>query len=918
MAVRDESGQVDELVNYFRDAAFLTGFGKPSWRRENIGPPEDLYDFNWQTGYSLAWYFNQQFREDAAPGTLLGAFLGWGSLEALPGPDSPLTDAEITNALENYTPHNKYKLNERQREAVKNALKKPLSVIKGPPGTGKTEVIVHIIALALLQGEKVAFVSANNEAVNNVVEKFQQAFANTPEYDADVMRVSAMRMAALGNSANRKTATPVDSKKPFGFEKGKGGWEANISFVDFTKNYPFVTSTVHSLRKCFRDGLEHKFDLIVMDEASQSSVLVGTLALSAARRAVIVGDQEQLAPILSGDIADSLLLRSPDFVRGSHVDLSRIDYSFLDSCVERLGGRNETLLVDHYRCHPKIIEFNNRFVYNQQLKVHRLPHHKDAFPVMYRWYHGDYREGVWLSQNRGTSANSKQLAVFREEEIPYLKRRLQEEPELSVCILAPFHGQINYVKQALDTALKPVVSDGDIEASTVDSDDELSSEVNMLTIHRSQGRGFDIVYLLPVEDGNWEWPWSQGRRLTNVAVSRAKRELRIITSTTLMSQELYREISGHDHPQSILAGDDPQQMFVRLLANYVAGQASLAGNDPHFGFRQSGVRSIFDDIVKTRENKKVVEKSATGRQPQLEESIPQLIVREELAAMAASRGLRLVCQLGLEDICTQEQREQLNGGEHLDFALMDASGKIFMAVEVDGGFHRFNRQEVVRKDEVGKHFAQVSGLPMEGRKSFVIDDEQLHRDRRKDDFVERNFGWKIAHLGRDSYLEERREEFENYSGRDFKTHITSPADVTGCVMLRIPTDGSTFAETNELRNACSELGQLRPTIEDYLDACIQTCKTQPASAVEADLKSSSATLRSLQTLAKDYTAGSLQDELAKRGIVRSESPWDFTKPPTERGNRKGVYLMIGNEDEQWLVFSKRGRDYVKSMIEDAR
>ena len=35
-------------------------------------------------------------------------------------------------------------------------------------------------------------------------------------------------------------------------------------------------------------------------------------------------------------------------------------------------------------------------------------------------------------------------------------------------------------------------------------------QVYTLTVHRSQGQEFDAVYLLPVEDGNWEWPWFAG------------------------------------------------------------------------------------------------------------------------------------------------------------------------------------------------------------------------------------------------------------------------------------------------------------------------------------------------------------------------------------------------------------------------
>ncbi|MDO4707595.1 MAG: AAA domain-containing protein [Porphyromonadaceae bacterium] len=61
--------------------------------------------------------------------------------------------------------------NESQKLAVETALSHAVSVIEGPPGTGKTQTILNIIANLVVQGKTVAVVSNNNAAVFNVRDK---------------------------------------------------------------------------------------------------------------------------------------------------------------------------------------------------------------------------------------------------------------------------------------------------------------------------------------------------------------------------------------------------------------------------------------------------------------------------------------------------------------------------------------------------------------------------------------------------------------------------------------------------------------------------------------------------------------------------------------------------------------------------
>lgn len=61
--------------------------------------------------------------------------------------------------------------NNSQMEAVEKALSHSMSVIEGPPGTGKTQTILNIIANVLTQDKTVLIVSNNNAAVENIKEK---------------------------------------------------------------------------------------------------------------------------------------------------------------------------------------------------------------------------------------------------------------------------------------------------------------------------------------------------------------------------------------------------------------------------------------------------------------------------------------------------------------------------------------------------------------------------------------------------------------------------------------------------------------------------------------------------------------------------------------------------------------------------
>lgn len=102
-----------------------------------------------------------------------------------------LGKAKEYNNLKNDKIMYPFGFNASQKTAVENAMNNQMSIIEGPPGTGKTQTILNIIANAIMSGKSIAVVSSNNEATKNVLEKLNK---NKVGFIA----------AYLGNGKNKK------------------------------------------------------------------------------------------------------------------------------------------------------------------------------------------------------------------------------------------------------------------------------------------------------------------------------------------------------------------------------------------------------------------------------------------------------------------------------------------------------------------------------------------------------------------------------------------------------------------------------------------------------------------------------------------------------------------------------------------
>jgi len=86
-----------------------------------------------------------------------------------------LENAEFDNTVDSVSSEeliNVVPMDESQRSAICNALNSRMSVVAGPPGCGKTQLILNLLANSIVRGKKVLVASKNNKAVDNVKDRF--------------------------------------------------------------------------------------------------------------------------------------------------------------------------------------------------------------------------------------------------------------------------------------------------------------------------------------------------------------------------------------------------------------------------------------------------------------------------------------------------------------------------------------------------------------------------------------------------------------------------------------------------------------------------------------------------------------------------------------------------------------------------
>lgn len=261
------------------------------------------------------------------------------------------------------------------------------------------------------------------------------------------------------------------------------------------------------------------FDLLIIDESSQSDIASSLPLLFRSKNAVIIGDPQQLKHISSISKAqDNRLLQKYNLIQDDNL---RFSYSIqsLYHCARGIVSDDcVTLLNEHYRSHYSIIEFSNREWYNGHLDI-RTNYDNLFYPPEGKnnleWIN---IQGETERLNGRSALNKKEANKVLELLSHFLTTYQEEQP--SIGIVTPFVAQKEY-----------------LERKIIENYEEHFINSHFLiadTAHKFQGDERDIVIFSPViaqnisNDSSLIGFLRSTSNLFNVAITRARSILWIV------------------------------------------------------------------------------------------------------------------------------------------------------------------------------------------------------------------------------------------------------------------------------------------------------------------------------------------------------------------------------------------------------
>ncbi|MEG1075316.1 MAG: AAA domain-containing protein, partial [Ruthenibacterium sp.] len=260
----------------------------------------------------------------------------------------------------------------------------------------------------------------------------------------------------------------------------------------FLRIFPLVATTCISAHRLGKPA--PAFDMVIMDEASQCNTAVSLVPILRGNSLMLVGDPQQLNPVIVLDPATNATLRKKYNISSEYDYIENSIYKTFLACD---AVSDEVLLRYHYRCHPSIIGFNNRKYYNNKLQIESKV---------------DCAQPLVFVDVPDDSTESKNTAPCEAERIAAYIRR---NPAKKIGVITPFASQRAYINSLLGT-------------------DAVQKDI-CGTVHAFQGDEKDvIVFSLALTDQTKEatYNWlKNNKELINVATSRARDQLIIVSSS---------------------------------------------------------------------------------------------------------------------------------------------------------------------------------------------------------------------------------------------------------------------------------------------------------------------------------------------------------------------------------------------------
>ncbi|MGH8887320.1 MAG: caspase, EACC1-associated type [Egibacteraceae bacterium] len=318
-----------------------------------------------------------------------------------------------------------------------------------------------------------------------------------PEHSQRLLRAQLARRIRDGADALRSRIEEMSKAPP-------NTWRG---FRELLRRLPAWATTTMSARVL--PPKPALFDLVVIDEAAQCSIPTILPMLYRARRALIIGDPRQLAPVITLPVHEEPQHQAEAGLSSEWLESRRLvytRYSGYDAFAAVAGQIH--LLDEHYRCHPDIVAGPNRHVYQGRLTILTDPTRltAPAEPAV-RWQHVD---GVFKHGGTGSGANQPELVAVVAE----VQRLRAAYPSASIGIVTPLAAQQRQLASALAGA---GLTEDDIVCGT---------------IHRFQGGERDIMVISPVgahgvRQRTRNWLIHQ-INLWNVAITRARSQLIVV------------------------------------------------------------------------------------------------------------------------------------------------------------------------------------------------------------------------------------------------------------------------------------------------------------------------------------------------------------------------------------------------------